>query len=104
VKCGRTDPSAAERPSVACRRSGRDRPCSVIVGVFGTCLALFGVSPKLPEYLPRTLARVHAHHLLPTEILTVLSQWSVAVSWSGKSGVGKVAWKISGDVASYVGK
>ncbi|ETW77871.1 hypothetical protein HETIRDRAFT_429071 [Heterobasidion irregulare TC 32-1] len=48
-----------------------DRPCSVKVGVFGTCLALFGISPKLPESLPRTLARVHAHHLLPTEILTV---------------------------------
>ena len=62
MKCGRTDPSAAERPSVGCGRSGRDRLCSVIVGVFGTRLALFGISPKLPEYLPRTLARVHAHH------------------------------------------
>ncbi|ETW75015.1 hypothetical protein HETIRDRAFT_332204, partial [Heterobasidion irregulare TC 32-1] len=56
-----TDPSAAERPSVACRRSGRDRPCLVIAGVFSTCLALLGVSPKLPECLPRTLARVHAY-------------------------------------------
>ncbi|ETW78208.1 hypothetical protein HETIRDRAFT_429265 [Heterobasidion irregulare TC 32-1] len=31
------------------------------VSVFGTCRALFGISPKLPEYLPLTLARVHAH-------------------------------------------
>ncbi|ETW81362.1 hypothetical protein HETIRDRAFT_426811 [Heterobasidion irregulare TC 32-1] len=67
-----------------------DRPCSVKVGVFGTCLALFGISPKLPESLPRTLARVHAHHLLPTEILTVPSQWSAAMSRSGK----KMAWKM----------
>ena len=65
MKCGRTDPSAAERPSVGCGRSGRDRLCSVIVGVFGTRLALFGISPKLPEYLPRTLAWVHAHHRRP---------------------------------------
>ena len=61
MKCGQTDPSAAERPSVACSRSGRDRPCSVRVGIFGTYLALFGISPKLPGYLPRTLVRVHAH-------------------------------------------
>ncbi|ETW78278.1 hypothetical protein HETIRDRAFT_120136 [Heterobasidion irregulare TC 32-1] len=42
--------------------SGRDRPCSVQVGIFGTRLTLFGISPKLPEYLPQTLARVHAYH------------------------------------------
>ncbi|ETW85589.1 hypothetical protein HETIRDRAFT_309333, partial [Heterobasidion irregulare TC 32-1] len=45
-----------------CHRLGRDRPCLVIVGVFGTCLVLFGISPKLPKYLPRTLAWVHAHY------------------------------------------
>ncbi|ETW76938.1 hypothetical protein HETIRDRAFT_327892, partial [Heterobasidion irregulare TC 32-1] len=61
VKCGRTDPSAAERSSVACCWSGRDRPCSVIVSVFGTSLALFSISPKLPKYLLRTLAQMHAH-------------------------------------------
>ena len=61
MKCGQTDPSTAERPSVACHRLGRDRPCLVKVGVFGTCRALFGISQKLPEYLPRTLVRVHAH-------------------------------------------
>ncbi|ETW76509.1 hypothetical protein HETIRDRAFT_328046, partial [Heterobasidion irregulare TC 32-1] len=59
---GQTDPSAAKCPLVACRWSGRDRPCSVKVGVFSTCRALFSISPKLLEYLPRTLARVHAHH------------------------------------------
>ncbi|ETW79527.1 hypothetical protein HETIRDRAFT_322560, partial [Heterobasidion irregulare TC 32-1] len=49
VKCGQTDPSAAKCPSVACRLSGRDRPCSVKVGIFGTCLVLFGIPPKLPN-------------------------------------------------------
>ncbi|ETW87780.1 hypothetical protein HETIRDRAFT_306643, partial [Heterobasidion irregulare TC 32-1] len=64
VKCGRTDSSAVKHPSVACRWSGRDRPCSVQVGIFGTCRALFGISQKLPKYLPQTLAWVHAHHRL----------------------------------------
>ncbi|ETW76573.1 hypothetical protein HETIRDRAFT_328778, partial [Heterobasidion irregulare TC 32-1] len=61
VKCGRTDPSAAEHPLEGYGRSGGDRPCSVQVGIFGTRLTLFGISPKLPKYLPWTLARVHAH-------------------------------------------
>ncbi|ETW78758.1 hypothetical protein HETIRDRAFT_323666, partial [Heterobasidion irregulare TC 32-1] len=52
VKCGRTDPSAAKCPLVACCWSGRDQPCLVIVSVFGTCLVLFGISSKLPKYLP----------------------------------------------------
>ena len=35
------------------------------VGVFGTCLELFGISLKLPKYLSQTLVWVHAHdHLL----------------------------------------
>ncbi|ETW85214.1 hypothetical protein HETIRDRAFT_168529 [Heterobasidion irregulare TC 32-1] len=46
---------------MGCGRSGGDRPCLVQVGIFGTHLTLFRISPKLPEYLPRTLARVHAH-------------------------------------------
>ncbi|ETW78547.1 hypothetical protein HETIRDRAFT_324808 [Heterobasidion irregulare TC 32-1] len=61
MKCGRTDPSAAECPLVACCWSGKNRPCSVKVGIFGTCRVLFSISPKLPEYLPQTLAWVHAH-------------------------------------------
>ncbi|ETW76090.1 hypothetical protein HETIRDRAFT_329609, partial [Heterobasidion irregulare TC 32-1] len=62
VKYGQTDPSAAKHPLEGCGWSGEDQPCSVIVGVFGTCLVLFGIPPKLPKYLPRTLAWVHAHH------------------------------------------
>ena len=85
MKCGQTDPSAAECPLVACSWSGRDRPCSVIVSNLGTHLELVGLSSKLPEYLPRTPEQVHAYHLLPTEILTVLSQWLAAMSQSGKN-------------------
>ncbi|ETW85588.1 hypothetical protein HETIRDRAFT_311265 [Heterobasidion irregulare TC 32-1] len=59
--CGQTDPSAAKCPSVGYGRLGEGRLCSVQVGIFSTHLALFGVSPKLPKYLPWTLAWVHAH-------------------------------------------
>ena len=86
----RTDPSATERPSVACGRSGRDRPCSVIVSNLGTHLELVGLSSKLPEYLPWTPEQVHAHHFLPTEILTVLSQWSAYTDGAEKIGMESV--------------
>ncbi|ETW76933.1 hypothetical protein HETIRDRAFT_327882, partial [Heterobasidion irregulare TC 32-1] len=53
VKCG---PSAAKCPLVGYGWLSRDRPCLVIVGIFGTYLALFSVSSKLPKYLSQTLA------------------------------------------------
>ncbi|ETW79521.1 hypothetical protein HETIRDRAFT_322848, partial [Heterobasidion irregulare TC 32-1] len=73
VKCGQTDPSAAECPLVGCSQSGRDQPYLVIVGIFGTCLVLFGVSSKLPEYLFWTLAQVHAHHYFSLHIPSYLT-------------------------------
>ena len=62
MTCAQTDPSAAERPLVAYGQSGRDRLCLVIVSDLGTHLELVSLSPKLPEYLPQTPERVHAHH------------------------------------------
>ncbi|ETW79504.1 hypothetical protein HETIRDRAFT_322377 [Heterobasidion irregulare TC 32-1] len=62
MKCGQTDPSAAECPSVGYSQLGGNQPCLVIVGVFSTHLALFSISPKLPKYLPWTLAWMHAYH------------------------------------------
>ncbi|ETW82570.1 hypothetical protein HETIRDRAFT_315786 [Heterobasidion irregulare TC 32-1] len=61
MKCGQTDPSAAKHPSVGYGWSGGDQPWPVQVSVFGTCLVLLSISPKLPKYLPRTLAQVPAH-------------------------------------------
>ncbi|ETW76492.1 hypothetical protein HETIRDRAFT_328895, partial [Heterobasidion irregulare TC 32-1] len=57
-----TDPRAAEHHLEGCHQSGEDQPCLVQVGIFSTRLALFGISPKLPEYLSRTLAQVHAYY------------------------------------------
>ncbi|ETW76445.1 hypothetical protein HETIRDRAFT_421917 [Heterobasidion irregulare TC 32-1] len=57
MKCGQTEPSAAECPLVGCSQSGGDQPCLVTVSVFSTYLALFSVSPKLSKYLPQTLAQ-----------------------------------------------
>ncbi|ETW76512.1 hypothetical protein HETIRDRAFT_328857, partial [Heterobasidion irregulare TC 32-1] len=61
VKCGQTDPSAAKHHSEGCGQSGGDQLCLVQVGIFSTHLVLFSISPKLPDYLSRTLAWVHAH-------------------------------------------
>ncbi|ETW77159.1 hypothetical protein HETIRDRAFT_118578 [Heterobasidion irregulare TC 32-1] len=68
---------AAEHPSEGCGWSSRDRPCSVQVGIFGTCLTLFGISPKLPKYLPRTLARVASHpeSNTPLRIQEIGQEW-----------------------------
>ncbi|ETW75918.1 hypothetical protein HETIRDRAFT_330208, partial [Heterobasidion irregulare TC 32-1] len=56
VKCRQTDSSAAKHPSVGYGQLGGGQPCLVIVSIFGTCLALFGIFSKPPKYLLQTLA------------------------------------------------
>ncbi|ETW86503.1 hypothetical protein HETIRDRAFT_307606 [Heterobasidion irregulare TC 32-1] len=55
-KCVPLDPllpfrylNVIEDPLVGCSQLGGDQPHSVIVSIFSTHLALFGISPKLPN-------------------------------------------------------
>ena len=93
MNCAHTDQVTAKHPlvfDIVWIDTNHLQPQLASLVLVQSCLASI---PKLPNYLPQTLEQAHAHHLLPTKILTVLSQWSVATSQSRKTWHGKVAWK-----------